>query len=211
MKHARPDYNRIQDPAGLIPDDEPVFLLRGQDMLAPGLLVQYADRLRRSGCGDPKMVAMIRQHAGAMIKWQREHGGGKMADLPKDAPISGAEMREAFAEAVGGPLPGDKRSSPADLAARLRALASHRANLDALRKLVDIIAPASNEPAWLAESDMFGGDLSFPFKMMPGQSLLYEGELYYAEREMEFKKTTDVLIWIVNVNRAKRLALGHSV
>ena len=26
MKHARPDYDRIQDPAGLIPDAEPVFL-----------------------------------------------------------------------------------------------------------------------------------------------------------------------------------------
>ena len=29
MKHARDDYNRIQDPAGKIPEDEPVFLLRG--------------------------------------------------------------------------------------------------------------------------------------------------------------------------------------
>jgi len=34
MKHARPDYDRIQDPAGLIPKYEPVFLLRGQDKLA---------------------------------------------------------------------------------------------------------------------------------------------------------------------------------
>lgn len=30
MLHAREDYNRFQDPEGLIPDDEPVFLLRGQ-------------------------------------------------------------------------------------------------------------------------------------------------------------------------------------
>jgi len=34
MIHARTDYDRIQDPAKLIPDDEPVFLLRGQDKLA---------------------------------------------------------------------------------------------------------------------------------------------------------------------------------
>lgn len=34
MKHARPDYDRIQDPAGIIPEDEPVFLLRGQDRYA---------------------------------------------------------------------------------------------------------------------------------------------------------------------------------
>jgi len=38
MKHAREDYNRIQDPDEKIPDNEPVFLLRGQDVLAPNLL-----------------------------------------------------------------------------------------------------------------------------------------------------------------------------
>ena len=34
MKHARTDYDRIQDPAGKIPADEPVFLLRAQDQTA---------------------------------------------------------------------------------------------------------------------------------------------------------------------------------
>lgn len=38
MKHARSDYNRIQDSLavehGGIPEDEPVFLLRAQDRLA---------------------------------------------------------------------------------------------------------------------------------------------------------------------------------
>ena len=38
MKHARPDYDRIQDPLpvseGGIPEDEPVFLLRAQDCIA---------------------------------------------------------------------------------------------------------------------------------------------------------------------------------
>ena len=38
MKHAREDYNRIQDPAGKIPENEPVFLLRGQDKFAPATL-----------------------------------------------------------------------------------------------------------------------------------------------------------------------------
>lgn len=42
MKHAREDYNRIQDPAGLIPEDEPVFLLRGQDRLAWHVVKIYA-------------------------------------------------------------------------------------------------------------------------------------------------------------------------
>lgn len=33
MRHARPDYDRFQDPAGLIPEDE-VILIRGQDQAA---------------------------------------------------------------------------------------------------------------------------------------------------------------------------------
>jgi hypothetical protein len=39
MFHARQDYNsRIQDSANIIPADEPVFLLRGQDVHAPQIL-----------------------------------------------------------------------------------------------------------------------------------------------------------------------------
>lgn len=43
MIHARKDYNRIQDPENKIPENEPVFLLRGQDELAPDTLRQYAE------------------------------------------------------------------------------------------------------------------------------------------------------------------------
>lgn len=32
MIHARPDYNRIQDPENKIPEDEPVFLLRAKTL-----------------------------------------------------------------------------------------------------------------------------------------------------------------------------------
>jgi len=42
MKHARQDYNRIQDPENKIPMDEPVFLLRGQDRYAEEALEYYA-------------------------------------------------------------------------------------------------------------------------------------------------------------------------
>jgi hypothetical protein len=42
VRHAREDYNRIQDSAGLFPDDEPLFLIRGQDMAGPETLRQYA-------------------------------------------------------------------------------------------------------------------------------------------------------------------------
>ena len=47
MRHAREDYNnRIVDLENKIPKDEPVFLLRGQDVLAPGLLLEWAKQLR---------------------------------------------------------------------------------------------------------------------------------------------------------------------
>lgn len=49
MKHARDDYNRIQDPAGLIPADEPVFLLRAQDKHAAEAVSYYAWLVRRAG------------------------------------------------------------------------------------------------------------------------------------------------------------------
>lgn len=81
MKQAREDYNRIQDPAGLIPEDEPVFLLRGQDKLAPALLEQWAHNLMAQG-GDLKMANMVMEHATKMRHWQREHIK-KLPDLPK--------------------------------------------------------------------------------------------------------------------------------
>ncbi|MCG7932122.1 MAG: hypothetical protein N0E44_18990 [Candidatus Thiodiazotropha lotti] len=49
MKHARSDYNRIQDPDRKIPDDEPVFLLRAQDKYAAEVVRFYATVI----CQDP--------------------------------------------------------------------------------------------------------------------------------------------------------------
>lgn len=71
MKHARPDYNRIQDPAGKIPEDEPVFLLRGQDKAAPGAVRAYAEILEGMG-GDPVLVRQSREQAERMDAWQAE-------------------------------------------------------------------------------------------------------------------------------------------
>lgn len=73
MRHARPDYNeRIVDLEGRIPEDEPVFLLRGQDRFAPRLLLMWASELRLSG-GDPYMAQTAEAHAQAMIEWQKAH------------------------------------------------------------------------------------------------------------------------------------------
>lgn len=79
MIHAREDYMRIQDPENKIPADEPVFLLRGQDVLAPGILMKWATELIIRG-GDKKMAKMVTDHALKMIEWQEEHGS-KLPDL----------------------------------------------------------------------------------------------------------------------------------
>lgn len=82
MKHARKDYNRIQDPENKIPEDEPVFLIRGQDNMGPKLLLKWASMLRLQK-GDPKMARMVEDHAQEMIEWQK-HIKVKRPDLPED-------------------------------------------------------------------------------------------------------------------------------
>lgn len=68
MKHARPDYARIQDPDKRIPENEPVFLLRAQDTLFSSTLHEYADKLERLGGGE-EMVEAIREHAQLGMDW----------------------------------------------------------------------------------------------------------------------------------------------
>ena len=78
MLHARPDYARIQDPEGKIGVDEPVFLIRAQDITAPNTVRKWAAMQK-----DPLIFALAMKHANAMEDWQREHGC-KAADLPAD-------------------------------------------------------------------------------------------------------------------------------
>lgn len=80
MIHARDDYNRIQDPAGKIPADEPVFLLRAQDKHAPEVVAFWASLVLREG-NAPEMGNMAMHHARRMRDWQAEHGR-KSPDLP---------------------------------------------------------------------------------------------------------------------------------
>jgi hypothetical protein len=83
MKHARHDYDRIQDPAGLIPEEEPVFLLRAQDELAPATVLRWSEMAIAAGCDMRIVVAAMRQ-AAEMVEWQRKHGSfvPDMPDLP---------------------------------------------------------------------------------------------------------------------------------
>lgn len=84
MKHARDDYNRIQDPAGLIPVEEPVFLLRGQDKYAAETLRYYA-ALVAEGASSAEEYEKVKPivnatmgHAKLMDKWPKK----KFPDMP---------------------------------------------------------------------------------------------------------------------------------
>lgn len=77
MKHAREDYNRIQDPENLIPEDEPVVLLRAQDKLACLILSYYVAALHQAGATD--MAKSMEVHLKKMNQWPKK----KIPDLPK--------------------------------------------------------------------------------------------------------------------------------
>lgn len=70
MRHAREDYNRIQDPSGKIPDNEPVFILRGQDKYASQAVRFYA-ALAEDNKVDPKLVSACRDMADWMDAWEK--------------------------------------------------------------------------------------------------------------------------------------------
>lgn len=77
MKHARPDYERIQDPAGLIPADEPVMIFRAQDMFAVAALCAYRSKLAVN-LVDPHLIAAIDEQIKRFDAWPKK----KVPDLP---------------------------------------------------------------------------------------------------------------------------------
>lgn len=76
MRHAREDYQRIQDPAGLIPENEPVFLFRAQDKFTSTILTIYAN-LVEAASGDPELVTRVRNHVVLIDAWPKK----KLPDL----------------------------------------------------------------------------------------------------------------------------------
>lgn len=81
MKHASKKYQYVQpskSKENKIPQDEPVFLIRGQDILGPMMLRNYASTLEAMG-GSLAIVSEIRAQAQNMETWQIRHGG-KLAD-----------------------------------------------------------------------------------------------------------------------------------
>lgn len=82
MKHARPDYqDRIVDLAGKIPDDEPVLLIRGQDVCALDALDAWVASAYRHGASGLEHVLLHRQ---AIVDWQQHHAV-KVPDVPEVA------------------------------------------------------------------------------------------------------------------------------
>lgn len=63
----------------LIPDDEPVFLVRGQDVNGGGTVRFWANMANGSGA-DPEIVRIAREHAEKMDAWPKK----KVPDLPSN-------------------------------------------------------------------------------------------------------------------------------
>lgn len=129
MIHAREDYNRIQDPENKIPKDEPVFLLRGQDVLAPKVLMVWATQLITRG-GDKELAQAAVNHAVKMVDWREKHIGklpdkrptfkvnhiasmiGRVEEPPKEWPKSEPlSHTRGITEEQRGDLEGFKRLS----------------------------------------------------------------------------------------------------
>lgn len=78
MKHARKDYDeRVQDNANLIPEDEPVVLLRGQDKLAVEAIRYYVELCTLHQA--PEVAKKMRDHLALMEAWPKK----KIPDVPK--------------------------------------------------------------------------------------------------------------------------------
>ena len=81
MLHSREDYQkRIQDSANLIPEDEPVFLIRAQDATAVGVLNYWLDEAQHRGAED-NILEAAEAHRNRIIRWQKKHGM-KIPDMP---------------------------------------------------------------------------------------------------------------------------------
>lgn len=77
MLHAREDYNRIQDPEGKIPFDEPVFLIRAQDVVGAEVVRYWARKAYAAGASDD-IVKRAYDHANKMDVWSKK----KTPDVP---------------------------------------------------------------------------------------------------------------------------------
>jgi len=71
MIHARDDYNRIQDPENKIGEDEPVFLLRAQDVFFIPMLRYY--RTKMVEIGNIAMADKVDEQIQRAQDWEETH------------------------------------------------------------------------------------------------------------------------------------------
>jgi hypothetical protein len=95
MKHARSDYERFQDPHGEVPEDEPVFLIRGQDKAGAHAVRAWAHYNMLVG-GSAEMSQRAMAHADLMDAWPKK----KVADRP----IEASELAPRTCPRCGHPL-----------------------------------------------------------------------------------------------------------
>ena len=80
MKHAREDYQTIQEGCSprIIPDDEPVFLLRAKDKTAAEVVRYWVTLQSENPNADPEIMRLADQQANKMDEWPEK----QWADLP---------------------------------------------------------------------------------------------------------------------------------
>lgn len=71
MKHARPDYDRFQDPENKIGEDEPVMLFRAQDIHFIKVLEIYAADLYTSN--NKEMHDVVMKHVKLAKEWRAKN------------------------------------------------------------------------------------------------------------------------------------------
>lgn len=95
MRHARAEYDRIQDPLNEIGEDEPVLLLRASDPYFVPMLVHYHFYLKTHPTAGTKLtLPEIEAHILLARDWQLTH----MLRLPDVEPAASAreKLRQSF-------------------------------------------------------------------------------------------------------------------
>jgi hypothetical protein len=65
--------NEPKSTLGKIALDEPVFILRANDRVAPGVVRDWAHRARGAGCINLAKIQEAMDQAGRMEEWQAKH------------------------------------------------------------------------------------------------------------------------------------------
>lgn len=105
--------SRAETAGSPIGKDEPVFLIRGRDLAAPGAIRAWADLARLAGAS-PFIVNLARGHALAVETWQSEAGGGKVPDIPARQQKFSAEigdLMEALKASLERPAPAKPKTA----------------------------------------------------------------------------------------------------